>query len=140
MKLTLASPAEFIKRPDGLPGLARTYGLNFKKIVQMQPDLVYQAIQNNSVQIIEALTTDGRVPEFHLYLLNDDKHSYPPYYAAPVIRNSVLKKYPQVLLALQPLLGAIDNKTMQQLNYLVDVKKISPQKVAHDFLVNRNLI
>jgi osmoprotectant transport system permease protein len=139
-ELRLAAPAEFLKRPDGLPGLRRSYGLNFKKIIQMQPDLVYQAIKNNSVQVIEAFTTDGRIPEFHLTLLQDDKHFYPPYYAAPIVRSFILKKYPQVGEALKPLLGRIDNKTMQQLNYLVDVKKFSPQKIAHDFLVQQKLI
>ncbi|WED43545.1 glycine betaine ABC transporter substrate-binding protein [Legionella cardiaca] len=139
-QLTLAAPAEFIKRPDGLPGLSQAYRLDFKKIVQMQPDLVYQAIQNNNVQVIEAFTTDGRIAEFHLRMLKDNAHFYPPYYAAPVIRNTILKKYPQIISILQPLLGIINNKTMQHLNYLVDVKKITPQKVAHDFLVNHQLL
>lgn len=139
-ELILAAPAEFLLRSDGLPGLTRTYGFKFKKIVQMQPDLVYEAIKNNDVQIIESSTTDGRIAEFHLRLLEDDKHFYPPYYAAPIIRNSILKNYPQVAQALQPLLGAIDNRTMQHLNYLVDVKKLSPQKVAHDFLIAKGLI
>jgi osmoprotectant transport system permease protein len=139
-QITLATPAEFLRRPDGLPGLTRVYGFEFKKIVQMQPDLVYQAIQNDKVQAIGAFTTDGRITEFKLRILKDDKHFYPPYYAAPVIRNSVLQKYPQIAVVLKPLLGTIDNETMQHLNYLVDVKKISPQKVAHDFLVMRRLI
>ncbi|BCA95297.1 quaternary ammonium transporter [Legionella antarctica] len=139
-QITLAAPAEFLSRPDGLPGLTHVYGFKFKKIVQMQPDLVYHAIQNDKVQAIGAFTTDGRITEFNLRLLTDNKHFYPPYYAAPVIRNSVLKKYPQIAVVLKPLLGTIDNETMQHLNYLVDVKKISPQKVAHDFLVERRLI
>ncbi|KTD24228.1 MULTISPECIES: glycine betaine ABC transporter substrate-binding protein [Legionella] len=139
-KLILAAPAEFLLRPDGLPGVTRTYGFTFKKVIQMQPDLVYQAIENNDVQIIGASTTDGRIAEFRLRLLEDDKHFYPPYYAAPVIRNTLLKSHPQIAIALQPLLGIIDNTTMQYLNYLVDVKKISPQKVAHDFLTARGLI
>ncbi|MBA2652175.1 MAG: ABC transporter permease subunit [Tatlockia sp.] len=139
-KLILAAPAEFLKRPDGLPGLRQKYGLNFNKIIQMQPYLVYQAIANEKVQIIEAFTTDGRIPEFNLTILNDDKHFYPPYYAAPIIRHFILNKYPQIGSALEPLLGIIDNKAMQELNYLVDVKKVSPQKAAHDFLVSRRLI
>lgn len=139
-KLTLAVPAEFLKRADGLPGLTRTYDFHFQKIIQMQPNLVYQAIKNNAVQVIEAFTTDGKIAEFHLNILQDDKHFYPPYDAAPVIRNFILKNNPQIAIVLAPLLGALDNKTMQQLNYLIDVKKITPQKVAHDFLASRKLI
>ncbi|VEG91100.1 glycine betaine ABC transporter substrate-binding protein [Legionella spiritensis] len=139
-QLVLAVPAEFFMRPDGLPGLTRTYGLKFKKIVQMQPDLVYQAIKNGNVQIIEAFTTDGRIAEFHLRILKDNKHFYPPYYAAPIIREAFLKKHPQVASALQPLSGAIDNQTMQRLNYQVDVQKRSPRQVAHDFLIERGFL
>ncbi|CDZ76593.1 Glycine betaine/carnitine/choline transport system permease protein OpuCB [Legionella massiliensis] len=139
-ELILAAPAEFLKRPDGLPGLSQKYHLGFAKIVQMQTNLVYQAIKHDKVQVIEAFTTDGRVPEFQLRLLKDDQHFYPPYDAAPVVRSLILKQYPQVALALAPLLGRLDNKTMQDLNYLVDVKKISPEKVAHDFLVRQKLI
>lgn len=101
-QLTLATPAEFLKRPDGLPGLTRTYGFQFKKIVQMQPDLVYQAIQNKNVQVIEAFTTDGRIAEFQLRVLKDDKHFYPPYYAAPIIRNSTLKNIHRLLKHYSP--------------------------------------
>lgn len=139
-QLSLAAPAEFLKRADGLPGLTRAYGLQFKKIVQMQPDLVYQAVQNDQVHAIEAFTTDGRIASYGLRILRDNKHFYPPYYAAPIIRRSLLKKYPQISLELKALQGVLDDKTMQHLNYLVDVKKISPQKVAHDFLVGQKLI
>ncbi|WP_232220749.1 ABC transporter substrate-binding protein [Legionella tunisiensis] len=139
-QLHLAAPAEFLKREDGLLGLTRTYGFRFKKIVQMQPDLVYQAIQNNQVQAIEAFTTDGRIASYRLRLLRDNKHFYPPYYAAPIIRHAILTKYPQISLELKALQGALDDKTMRHLNYLVDVKKINPQKVAHDFLVAQKLI
>lgn len=138
--LTLAVPAEFLKRSDGLPGLTRTYDFHFQKIIQMQPNLVYQAIKNDAVHVIEAFTTDGKIPEFNLSILHDDKHFYPPYDAAPIIRNSTLKNYPQIALVLAPLLGTLNNKTMQHLNYQIDVKKIPPQKVAHDFLVSRKLI
>ncbi|MFJ1268247.1 glycine betaine ABC transporter substrate-binding protein [Legionella lytica] len=139
-KLKLAVPAEFLKRSDGLPGLTRTYDFHFQKIIQMQPNLVYQAIKNDVVQAIEAFTTDGKIPEFNLSILYDDKHFYPPYEAAPIIRKATLKNYPQISLVLAPLLGTLDNKTMQHLNYLIDVKKIPPQKVAHDFLVSHKFI
>lgn len=131
--LTLAVPAEFLKRSDGLPGLRQTYDFHFQKIIQMQPNLVYQAIKNNAVQVIEAFTTDGKIAEFHLNILRDDKHFYPPYDAAPVIRNFTLQNNPQIAAVLAPLLGALDNKTMQYLNYLIDVKKSPHKKLRMTF-------
>jgi osmoprotectant transport system permease protein len=139
-KITIGVLSEFFVRPDGLPGLQTTYELSFKKIIQMQPALLYEAIKNDEVEAIEAFTTDGRTREYNLRILKDDKHFYPAYYAAPIVRTSVLKNHPEIVQALRPLANSINNKLMQDLNYLVDVKKKDPQQVAHDFLMERGLI
>lgn len=139
-RLTIAAPAEFLKRPDGLPGLRKTYGFQFKKILQLQPDLMYQAIKRKAVQVIEVFTTDGRIPAYHLVAMKDNKNLYPPYDAAPVIRDATLKAHPEIKKALAPLAGLIDEKTIRHLNYLVDVKKQSPATVAHDFLVQKGFL
>ena len=139
-QLTLAAPAEFLKRSDAFPGLKRVYGFQFKNIRQMQPDLMYQAIKNNNVNVIEVFTTDARIKEYQLTALQDDKHFYPPYDAAPVIRDATLKAHPQIRQALAPLAGLINNQTMLQLNYQVDVLHQSPQQVARRFLIKHHLI
>ncbi len=139
-KLTLAVPAAFLIRADGLPGLQRVYHFQFKKILQVEPNLMYQAIKNKDVDAIEAFTTDGRLSAYHLLALKDDKHFYPPYFAAIVIREATLKKYPQIKTALAPLAGLINDKTMQKLNAEVDVYKRQPQTVARNFLIKKGLI
>lgn len=138
--LTFGAPAEFIERADAFPGLKKVYGLQFGDIRQMDPGLMYQAIQNKNVDVIMAFSTDGRVNAYHLKILTDDKHLFPPYYAAPLIRAEVLHAHPEILSALQPLTGLLDDKTMQQLNYQVDVEKKSPEDVARNFLIFKNLI
>jgi len=138
--MTIAAPAEFIKRPDGLPGLKKAYQLTFKNIVAMQPDLIYPALSNHDVNVIEVFTTDGRIAAYHLRALEDDKHIYPPYAAAIVIRNAILKRYPNVKKALSPLYGSISNQTMQHLNYLVNVKHQTPSAVAKHYLIKKHLI
>lgn len=138
-QLKLAAPPEFTKRPDGLPGLSKAYGFKFKKILQLQPDLLYQTIKNKDAEIIEVFTTDGRIPAYHLVALKDNKHFYPPYYAAPVIRDTTLKAHPEVAKALVPLANLIDEKTMQHLNYLVSVERQSPEVVARNFLIKKGL-
>ncbi len=139
-QFTVAAPAEFLLRPDALPGLTHAYGFKFKKIIQMEPDLMYQAIKNKDVDVTEVFTTDGRISAYHLVALKDNKHFYPPYYAAPVIREAVLNAHPEIMKALMPLAGLINDQTMQSLNYLVSVKKETPEKVAHDFLVEKGLL
>lgn len=133
-KLTVAAPAEFIKRPDALPALQRAYGLHFKKIIAMEPDLVYRAIKNKAVNVIEVFTTDARIQSHHLVPLIDDKHIYPPYAAAPVIREATLNKYPKIKSALALLANRIDTKTMRQLNAEVELQHKNPAAVAKSYL------
>lgn len=139
-QIILGAPAAFISREDGLIGLKRVYKLNFGEVKQMDPGIMYKAIANNSVNAINAFTTDGRIPAYHLLVLKDNKHFYPPYDAAIVIREHTLKQHPEIRKALQPLFGLIDDKTMQQLNYAADIEKESPAKVARKFLLNKGLL
>lgn len=139
-QLTIGVPAEFIERPDAYLGLKKVYGLEFGDVRQMDPGLMYKAIANKNVDVIMAFSTDGRIPEYNLQLLQDDKHLFPAYYAAPLIRGEVLQAHPEIANTLQPLLGLLDNKTMQQLNYRVDVKKIPPETVAKEFLLSKGLL
>ncbi len=138
--LIIGAPPEFLKRPDGFIGLQKKYGLHFMQIKSLDPDLMYQEINNNAVNVIPAFSTDGRVLAYHLVILKDNKHLYPSYYAAPLIRDAVLKKHPEILGALKSLAGIINNNTMRTLNYEVNVQKQSPAKVAHEFLREAKLI
>jgi len=101
---------------------------------------MYSAIEHDRVSVIMAFSTDGRIPAFHLKALEDNEHVFPPYYAAPLVRDSILKKYPQIKTALAPLAGLIDNQTMQQLNYDVNLKHETPAQVAWNFLKSKKLI
>lgn len=139
-QLTFGAPAEFLKRADGFPGLRKAYHLHFKTIQQLDKGLLYRALKNKDVSVATAFTTDGRIPLYHLKILKDDHHLFPAYYAAPIVDDSTLKKYPQIKKALAPLADIINNKTMQDLNYKVDVLKQSPAKVARDFLVKHHII
>lgn len=140
MPLTLAAPAEFLVREDGYPLLQKNYDFTFKKIRQMEPNLMYTAINNGKVDVIEAFTTDGRLKKYDLVTLQDDLQVYPTYEVAPVVRLALLKAHPEIAQVLNKIAGKIDAKTMRRLNYQVDVKHQSPQKVAHDFLLERKLL
>jgi osmoprotectant transport system permease protein len=139
-KLTIGVPAEFMERADGFPGLNKKYGITFGTVRQMDPGLMYKAIKNHNVDAILAFSTDGRIAAYHLQILADNKHLFPPYFAAPLIRAAVLQKHPEIATALQPLANLINDQTMQQLNYEVDVEKHSPQTVARNFLIAKGLL
>lgn len=134
--LTIAAPPEFLKRPDGLPGLLKAYGLTFKNIIQVDPNLMYLAIKNKTVDIIAAFSTDGKLQQHNLITLVDDKNFYPSYEAAPVVREAILKTHPEVSQALAPLLGTMGQQVMMDLNYQVDVEGKSPGVVVQQVLSN----
>lgn len=138
--LKLGAPSEFIGRPDGLPGLAKTYQLKFASMQEFDPGLMYQAIQKKHVDVISAFSTDGRIPAYNLQILKDDRHLFPPYYAAPIIRQAVLTAYPEVGPALALLANQINDTVMQDLNYKVDLKKQDPAEVARNFLLEKKII
>jgi len=128
--------SEFMERPDGLPGLRRAYGLEFRECVDMDPALMYQAIAKHEVDVICAFATDGRIAAYDLRPLDDDRGFFPPYYAAPVVREETLRTYPEVREALDLLAGRLDDDTMRRLNYEVDERKRTPRDVAAGFLAS----
>lgn len=134
--LVISSTPEALKRPDQLPGLKKAYNLEFKKVMQVDPNLIFSAIEHQSADVIVASATDGKLKKHDLVTLKDDKHHYISYEAAPVIRQTVLIKYPEIEQALRPVLGSISNEQMINLNYQVDVEGRSPADVAQEFLKN----
>lgn len=132
----VALDTEFANRSDGLAGMVEQYGLNLtrKNIRQMDAGLVYTALRNAQVFAGLVYTTDGRLNAFKLKLLEDDKHYFPDYTAAPVVRQAFLDAHPQLAAQLKPLAELFDDQTMRQLNARVDVDHESPATVAADFL------
>jgi osmoprotectant transport system substrate-binding protein len=132
----LALDTEFANRPDGLVGLTEAYGLAFDRrdIRQMDAGLVYTALRNGQVFTGLVYTTDGRLDAFKLKVLEDDRHYFPDYTAAPVVRQAVLDQHPALASLLKPLAELLDNATMRQLNAKVDVDHQSPSAVAQAFL------
>ena len=140
-ELKAAFDAEFLTRSDGYRGLSRCYGLTFSsEPVQMDPGLMYRAMTDGAVDVIDGFATDGRIPAYGLVVLKDDREFFPPYYAAPLVRNQTLEKHPELKQILNRLAGRISNKTMQTLNYEVDEKGRKAENVAREFLTSLGLI
>ncbi|MGK0185394.1 MAG: osmoprotectant transport system permease protein [Verrucomicrobiales bacterium] len=126
--------AEFMERPDGLPGLMHAYGLNFGSLNDLGPELMYPAVMQNEVDVIGAFSTDGRILEFDLQALKDNRRFFPPYQAVPVVRREALRQLPHLEDAIRDLGGMLDNAAMTRLNHLVNVRKQDPAAAARAFL------
>lgn len=131
---------EILNRNDGLPGLKKVYDLTFKEELAVEGVLRYSAIENNETQVTEAFSTDGMLREYELVVLEDDKNFFPPYHAVPIIREETAQKYPELLTVIDKLTGVLNDDTMRDLNYKVDVLKQDPKVVAVEFLKANGLI
>ncbi len=126
---------EFAERPDGLPGLLGAYpNLRISGIRDVDPTIMYSAVANGEVDVIAAFSTDGRIDAFDLYVLEDDRQFFPPYYPSPVVRSELLDANPEVRTALERVAGAIDNDTMRAMNLRVDEEGAAPADIAREFL------
>lgn len=131
---------EFMERPDGYKGLAATYGLRFAEPPRiMDLGLLARALKEKQVDLIAGNTTDGLIPALDLFVLEDDRHYFPPYEAVAVIRQPTLTRHPEVGRALDELAGKISDQDMQQLNYAVDGQHRDIKEVVQDFLKKKGL-
>lgn len=126
--------AEFMERSDGLPGLMRAYGLKFGSLNDLGAELMYPAVVQNEVDVIGAFSTDGRIREFDLKPLKDNRRFFPPYQAVPIVRREAIKRLPQLEAVIRDLSGMLDNAAMTNLNHMVDVRKQDPADAARAFL------
>jgi osmoprotectant transport system substrate-binding protein len=131
---------EFMERPDGYKGLVATYGLRFAAPPRiMDLGLLTRALKDHQVDLIAGNMTDGLIPALDLFVLEDDKHYFPPYEAVPIVRQQTLAQHPEIRTALEVLGGRISDEEMRQLNYEVDGQKRDVQEVVREFLRKKGL-
>jgi osmoprotectant transport system substrate-binding protein len=130
---------EFRERPDGLDGLLKTYHLRLSgDPLTMDLGLLYSALQSRKVDMIAANSTDGMLAVLDVAVLADDRHYFPPYQCAAVVRQEVLARYPGLRGALEQLSGRLTDEVMRTLNYQVDGKHRRAADVAAEFLKTVN--
>jgi osmoprotectant transport system permease protein len=129
---------EFLERPDGYSGLARTYGLRFLDSPRgMDLGLSYRALATGQVDLIAGDATAGLIRGLDLFRLEDNRHYFPPYDATPVARAETLLRYPRVRHAMEALAGRIAATDMQAMNYAADALHEDPAEIARRFLAGR---
>ncbi len=137
-KLKAGFTPEFMGRQDGDLGLRSVYGLNANPKV-VNDAVMYKAAFEKDLDLISGYSTDGRIKAFDLYVLEDDKKIFPPYFAAPIIKTKTLQKFPGLEETLNLLSGKFNDAVMTDLNYRSDYLHQTPEKIAKDFLIKTNL-
>ncbi len=137
-KLTAGFTPEFMGRQDGDLGLRQKYGLRVHTIV-ISDAVMYKAAFEKQLDVISGYSTDGRLKAYNLMVLKDNKGIFPPYYAAPIVNDEALKRFPELEKTLNLLSGAITDAVMTDMNYRTDYLHQSPERVAKDFLEAHHL-
>ncbi|MDR3225166.1 MAG: glycine/betaine ABC transporter substrate-binding protein [Clostridiales Family XIII bacterium] len=128
------SQGEFDEREDGIPGLEKVYGpFKWKSSSILDNALKYTTLKNGDGDAIPAYTTEGNLVDQDFVLLEDDKHVWPPYNIAPVVRAGTLESYPQIEEILDKVDALIDTPTITQLNAQVDIDKKEYAEVAKEY-------
>lgn len=136
----LGAGYEFARREDGLPGLVRIYGLRLAGGVKtMDLGLLYQSLSKRQVDMVAGNSTDGMLSVLPITVLKDDRHYFPPYQCALVVREEAVREFPGLRPALMELSGRISSETMQRLNYELDGKHRPAREIAREFLRSTGL-
>jgi osmoprotectant transport system permease protein len=112
--LSIAGDYEFFARPEW-EAIRKAYGLTFREQRQMQPEFMYGAVASGEVDLIAGYSSDGRIAQHDLVVLDDPQHALPPYDAILLIAPRRANDG-ALLDALRPLIGAIDVSLMRAAN------------------------
>ena len=139
-QLTFGAEYDFFEREDGYDALCAEYGFHFKKTMDMDIGLKYQAINQGKIDVMNIFTTDGQLSTSDVVVLVDDKQFYPSYMCGNIVRNEVMEQHPELEAVLQTLSGTITDSDMARMNYEVETLGREPRAVAKEFLTGKGLI
>ena len=146
-QLTLATQSDGVTFFDDLKA---TYGFqtsSFKAVKKVDYAIGFAAVKSGDANITECYTTDGSVTTQSFIFLQDDKHGFPEFHPAPIVRDSVLQSDPGIAAALNPLAPDLTTDVSIMLQQQVAMKKASGEsvsqavkEVATAFLMSKGLL
>ena len=131
--LRLGLSHEFIGRADGWPGLAKRYGLPHRP-TGIDHGLAYEALAAGQVDVIDIYTTDAKIRQYRLRILEDDAGYFPRYDAVLLYRLDAASRFPQAWQALRALEGKISQAGMVSMNAAAEIDGKPFAAIAHAFL------
>lgn len=139
--IKISAPSDFEDRNDGLKGLERVYGKANVKVIAVDPGIKYKSFLDGDANVVLAFSTDAEIGIYNLVVLVDDKHLWPPYHVAPVVRQQTLAATPQIATILNPLAPLLTTDVMVKLNgAVVGTEKKDPKDVAQAFLKQKGMV
>jgi osmoprotectant transport system permease protein len=120
--LKLGLSHEFLGRADGWPGLAQRYGLP-QRPRGLDHGIAYEALMQRQVDVIDIYSTDAKIRQYGLRVLDDDKHYFPRYDAVLLYRLDLPQRLPKAWQALNALEGSIKADDMIAMNAQAELDK-----------------
>src|SRR6202789_3057123 len=139
--LSFGAEGSFADRSDGLPGMARVYGIHFKDFRNLAKlGIRYSALTSKSIDVSFGFTTDWQIAQDKLVVLDDDKPLFPPYFLVPIIREDPLARNPKIADVLNKVDSLLTNENMRAMNAAVERDKEEPKDVATQFLKEKGIL
>ncbi|MFO8091132.1 MAG: glycine betaine ABC transporter substrate-binding protein [Desulfatiglandaceae bacterium] len=137
-----ADPEFFIRPVDGFNSLLRRYGISPEPEVVRKntKQKLYQDLIREKIHVAVGQKTDPQILEYGLVVLEDDLRFFSVYEPAPVVREDILQRYPELGDALQKLAGILDLETMRLLNHSAIITGADERVVAEWYLKKEGLI
>ncbi len=125
---------EFLDRGDGWRNLRSHYALPQSDVAGLDHDLAYRQIESGVIEVMDVYTTDARLADLDLVLLEDDRDYFPAYDAVVLSRADLAERHPQAPAQIAKLAGAIDEPAMIALNARVESGAVNESQAASEFL------
>ncbi|MDY6893169.1 MAG: glycine betaine ABC transporter substrate-binding protein [Chloroflexota bacterium] len=147
---------EFSTRPDGLPALEQHYGFEVDEgsVMTGAPGASLLGLENHECDVAMVFGTDAAIAKNGWHVFADDQSFFPPYDLTPYVREEVINQHPEIEDILNELVATFPGggeaatsqivtagqQVWQELNAKVDIDKMEPDEVAHEYLVEKGLI
>ncbi|MBJ8341930.1 glycine betaine ABC transporter substrate-binding protein [Antrihabitans sp. YC3-6] len=140
---------EFFSRADGFVPMLETYGIALNapggvpsnNVTRMDAGVVYTSTARSApCNFGMVYTTDGRVKNLNLTVLEDDRKFFLPYSGSAVVRAEIIEEYPEIGDLIAKVSERLTDDLMQELNGKVDIDGEDPADVAYDWLKKESLI
>lgn len=150
--LSICVESDFYGREkDGLLALQERYGMAFadENVILTDFDGLYNSLRTGVCDVAEGYATDGRISAWGFTNLDDTRSFFPFYNPAPVIREEILTRTPELADLINSVMPFLDDATMRELNARVDIgedrrfdsgDEETPAEVAESFLLVKGLL
>jgi osmoprotectant transport system substrate-binding protein len=146
-RIKLAASAEFVESPAALPAFEASYGfrLSDEQLLTLSggntsATLRAAAEGMSGVNAAMAYGTDGAVAALGLVALEDDRSAQIVYAPAPVVREAIMQRHPEIAAALDPVFGTLTVEILQRLNAEIAVDGQDAGAVAVSYLKSKHFL